>query len=31
VVLGNKKLIDQKILEKYGPVRWLTLEEIFGY
>jgi predicted Zn-dependent peptidase len=31
LVLGNKKLIDQKVLEKYGPVKWLTLEEIFGY
>jgi len=30
-VLGNQKLIDQKVLEKYGPVKWLTLEEIFGY
>lgn len=30
-VLGNKKLLDQKVLEKYGPVKWLTLEEIFGY
>jgi len=30
-VLGNKKLIDQKVLEKYGPVKWLSLEEIFGY
>ncbi|MBI3502805.1 MAG: insulinase family protein [Bacteroidetes bacterium] len=31
IVLGNKKLIDQKVLEKYGPVKWLTLEEVFGY
>ena len=31
VVLGNKKLIDQKVLEKYGAVKWLTLEEVFGY
>lgn len=31
VVMGNKKLIDQKVLEKYGPVKWLTLEEVFGY
>src|ERR1041384_1390597 len=31
VVLGNKKQIDQKALEKYGPVKWLTLEEVFGY
>ncbi|HEY4797937.1 MAG TPA: insulinase family protein, partial [Bacteroidia bacterium] len=31
VVLGNKKLVDQKVLDKYGPVKWLTLEEIFGY
>ncbi|MFI5164226.1 MAG: M16 family metallopeptidase [Bacteroidia bacterium] len=31
LVLGDQKLIDQKVLEKYGPVKWLTLEEIFGY
>ncbi|MBI4945810.1 MAG: insulinase family protein [Bacteroidetes bacterium] len=31
LVLGNQKLIDQKVLQKYGTVRWLTLEEIFGY
>lgn len=31
VVMGNKKLIDQKVLEKYGPVKWMTLEEVFGY
>jgi predicted Zn-dependent peptidase len=30
-VLGNKKIINQKVLEKYGPVKWLTLEEVFGY
>lgn len=31
MVLGNKKLIDEKTLEKYGPVKWLSLEEVFGY
>jgi len=31
IVLGNKKLIDQKVLEKYGEVKWLSLEEVFGY
>jgi predicted Zn-dependent peptidase len=31
VVLGNKKSVDQKVLEKYGPVKWMTLEEVFGY
>lgn len=30
-VLGNKKMLDQKVLEKYGVVKWLTLEEVFGY
>lgn len=30
-VIGNKKLLDQKVLEKYGPVTWLTLEQLFGY
>jgi len=30
-ILGNKKIIDEKVLATYGPVKWLTLEEIFGY
>ena len=30
-VLGNKKLINEKTLEKYGPVIWLSLAEVFGY
>lgn len=30
-VIGNKNLLDQKILEKYGPVKWLTLDQVFGY
>ncbi|MEI6822911.1 MAG: insulinase family protein [Bacteroidota bacterium] len=31
VVLGDKKEIDFKVLEKYGKVKILTLEEVFGY
>ena len=31
VVLGDKKEIDFKVLEKYGKVKTLTLEEVFGY
>jgi predicted Zn-dependent peptidase len=31
LVLGDKDKIDMKILEKYGKVKTLTLEEVFGY
>jgi hypothetical protein len=31
LVLGKKSLLDLKTLEKYGSVRFLTLEEVFGY
>ena len=31
LVLGDKNKLDTKALEKYGTVRYLTLEEIFGY
>jgi predicted Zn-dependent peptidase len=31
LIVGDKKLLDQKVLEKYGKVKYLTLEEIFGY
>ena len=31
LTLGNKDLLDLKTLEKYGPVTFLTLEDIFGY
>lgn len=31
VVLGKKELLDQKTLEKYGQVKFLTLKEVFGY
>lgn len=31
VVLGNKELLDQKVLEKYGAVKFLTLQDVFGY
>ncbi len=31
VVLGDKKEIDFTVIEKYGKVKTLTLEEVFGY
>ena len=31
LVVGDKSLIDQKVLEKYGTVKTLSLQEIFGY
>ena len=31
VVVGKKKDLDIKTLEKYGDIKYLSLEEIFGY
>jgi len=31
LVIGKKDNLDMKVLEKYGPVKILTLKEIFGY
>ena len=31
VILGDEKELDMKSLEKIGPIRRLTTEEIFGY
>lgn len=31
IILGNEKELDMKALEKIGPVRKLTTDEIFGY
>jgi len=31
LVLGDRKKLDKKVLEQYGKVKYLTLEEIFGY
>ncbi|SFG43585.1 pitrilysin family protein [Prevotella sp. KH2C16] len=31
IILGDEKNLDMKALEKIGPVRRLTTEEIFGY
>ncbi|HXP52331.1 MAG TPA: hypothetical protein VN922_20420, partial [Bacteroidia bacterium] len=31
LVMGNKKDIDMKALEKYGKVTFLTMQDIFGY
>ena len=31
VILGNEVRLDKEALKKYGPVKVLTLEDIFGY
>ncbi len=31
LAIGKKNALDLKTLEKYGPVTFLTLEDIFGY
>ena len=31
LVLGSKEDLDMKVLEKYGDIKFLTLEEVFGY
>ena len=31
IVLGDEKNLDMKVLEKIGPVKRITTEEIFGY
>lgn len=31
LVLGNRNQLDMKTLEQYGEIRFLSLEEIFGY
>ena len=31
LVMGNKKDLDLKALEKYGKINFLTMEDIFGY
>lgn len=31
LVLGKKELLDQKTLETYGEVKYLTLQDVFGY
>ena len=31
LIIGNQSQIDQKALEKYGTVKSLSLQEIFGY
>ena len=31
LVLGKKDGLDAKALEEYGPVKFLTLKEVFGY
>jgi predicted Zn-dependent peptidase len=31
LVLGKKESLDPKVLEQYGNVKYLTLQEVFGY
>lgn len=31
LVLGKKEGLDMKVLEQYGTVKFLTLQEVFGY
>ena len=31
LVLGDTTKLDENILSQYGEVKYLTLEEIFGY
>ena len=31
LVLGKKENLDSKVLEKYGTLKFLTLEEVFGF
>ena len=31
MVLGNVEKLDKKVLESYGPITPLTLEDVFGY
>ena len=31
IILGDEKSLDMKTLEKLGPVKRLTTEQIFGY
>ena len=31
LVIGNQSQIDQKALEKYGKIKTLSLQELFGY
>jgi hypothetical protein len=31
IILGDYKQLDMKALEKIGPVKHLTTEEVFGY
>ena len=31
IILGDEKELDMKTLEKIGPVKRLTIEEVFGY
>jgi predicted Zn-dependent peptidase len=31
LIVGKKDLLDNKIIEKYGQVKYLSLKEVFGY
>ena len=31
IILGDEKELDMKALQQYGPVRRVTIADIFGY
>ena len=31
MILGDEKQLDMKALEKIGPIKRLTTEDVFGY
>ena len=31
VILGDKEKLDMDVLKEYGEIKFLTLEDIFGY
>jgi hypothetical protein len=31
IILGDEKELDMKFLEKLGPIKRLSIEEVFGY
>ncbi len=31
MILGDKEKLDMDVLKEYGEIKFLTLEDIFGY
>ena len=31
MILGDKERLDMEVLKEYGEIKFLTLEDIFGY